>query len=244
MLMKKTNNKYRNNNNNNNNNQIYSLNYKFDSTSIAGKFCGTALDLIKRYNELAKEAHSNNNYVEMEVFRQYAEHYRKIVTDINEKKGFNQVQNPNQNNRPQFVRENSENTDGENSENCVSNDNSGNENCNVENNQSSSNETSTNMANSNQRRFNPKRNFVPKRNFAPAETVTPAVITDVAPISDVAPAPVADVVPATVVAVIPKREFKVIEISSADASITSVAKVEIDQPKVKRVYRKKADAAV
>ena len=50
-LMKKMNNKYRNNNN-----QIYSLNYKFDSTSIAGKISGTALDLIKKYNELAKEA--------------------------------------------------------------------------------------------------------------------------------------------------------------------------------------------
>lgn len=53
-LMKKMNNKYRNNNN-----QIYSLNYKFDSTSIAGKISGTALDLIKKYNELAKEAHGN-----------------------------------------------------------------------------------------------------------------------------------------------------------------------------------------
>lgn len=86
--MKKQNNKYRNNNynNNNNNNQIYSLNYKFDSTSPAGKFNGTALDLIKRYNELAKDAQSNNDYVMAEVYRQYAEHYRKIVTDINEKK--------------------------------------------------------------------------------------------------------------------------------------------------------------
>lgn len=83
--MKKINNKYRNNNN-----QIYSLNYKFDSTSIAGKISGTALDLIKKYNELAKEAHSNGNYVDMEVFRQYAEHYRKIVTEINEKRNLNQ----------------------------------------------------------------------------------------------------------------------------------------------------------
>lgn len=65
---------------------MYSLNYKFDSVSSAGKFSGTALDLIKRYNELAKEAQSNGNYVEMEVFRQYAEHYRKIVTEINERK--------------------------------------------------------------------------------------------------------------------------------------------------------------
>ena len=79
------------------NNQIYSLNYKFDSTSIAGKISGTALDLIKKYNELAKEAHGNGNYVEMEVFRQYAEHYRKIVTEINEKKNQNQ-------NRPQEKR--------------------------------------------------------------------------------------------------------------------------------------------
>lgn len=81
----KKNNKYRNNNNNYSN-QIYSLNYKFDSISSAGKFSGTALDLIKRYNELAKESQGNGNYVEAEVFRQYAEHYRKIVTEINEKK--------------------------------------------------------------------------------------------------------------------------------------------------------------
>lgn len=90
--MKKINNKYRNNNNSNNNynnnynNQIYSLNYKFDSSSPAGKFNGTALDLIKKYNELAKDALSNSDYTAAEVYRQYAEHYRKIVTEINEKK--------------------------------------------------------------------------------------------------------------------------------------------------------------
>ena len=84
--MKKSNNnsKYRNNNN-----QIYSLNYKFDSCSIAGKVSGTALDLIKKYNELAKEAQSGSDYVNAEIFRQYAEHYRKIVTEINEKKNLN-----------------------------------------------------------------------------------------------------------------------------------------------------------
>ena len=87
--MKRINNKYRNNNGNN---QIYSLNYKFDSSSVAGKFSGTALELIKRYNELAKDAAGNNDYVTAEVFRQYAEHYRKIVTDINEKKNQNRVQ--------------------------------------------------------------------------------------------------------------------------------------------------------
>lgn len=87
--MKKTNNKYRNNNSN----QIYSLNYKFDSISIAGKISGTALDLIKKYNELAKEAHANGDYVTSEVFRQYAEHYRKIVTEINEKKNAQKIVN-------------------------------------------------------------------------------------------------------------------------------------------------------
>lgn len=82
--MKKVNNsKFRNNNNGN---SIYSLNYKFDSVSSAGKFNGTALDLIKRYNELAKEAQSRGDYVDMEVYRQYAEHYRKIVTEINARK--------------------------------------------------------------------------------------------------------------------------------------------------------------
>ena len=75
------NNKFRNNNYNT---QGYSLNYKFDSISVAGKICGTALDLIKRYNELAKEAHGNGNYVEAENFSQYAENYRKIVTESNE----------------------------------------------------------------------------------------------------------------------------------------------------------------
>lgn len=82
--MKKQNNRFRNGNNNNNNG--YTLNYKFDSVSIAGKISGTALDLIRRYNDLAKEAQGCGNYVEMEVYRQYAEHYRKIVTDINERR--------------------------------------------------------------------------------------------------------------------------------------------------------------
>lgn len=80
--MKKNNNKFRNNGNFN----AYSLNFKFDSVSPAGKCSGTALELIKRYNELAKEAHGSGDYIAMEVFRQYAEHYRKIVTEINERK--------------------------------------------------------------------------------------------------------------------------------------------------------------
>ena len=165
-LMKKMNNKYRNNNN-----QIYSLNYKFDSTSIAGKISGTALDLIKKYNELAKEAHGNGNYVEMEVFRQYAEHYRKIVTEINEKKNQNQ-------NRSQERRfENQEDAEtGENAGNVVE--------------------------------------------MPVAETVVQA----------------------------PRREFKVIEISSAEANAAVAAQGETapagaEQPKAKRTYRKKAAAA-
>ena len=85
--MKKNNNKFRNSANN-----MYNLNYRFDSVSPAGKYCGTALDLIKRYNDLAKEAQSAGNYVEMEVFRQYAEHYRKIVTEINERRAAMQFQ--------------------------------------------------------------------------------------------------------------------------------------------------------
>lgn len=92
--MKKQNNRFRNGNNNNNNG--YTLNYKFDSVSIAGKISGTALDLIRRYNDLAKEAQGAGNYVEMEVYRQYAEHYRKIVTDINERRNA-RVENQNQN---------------------------------------------------------------------------------------------------------------------------------------------------
>ncbi len=105
--MKKVNNKYRNNNYSN---QIYSLNYKFDSSSPAGKFNGTALDLIKRYNELAKDCVSNNDYVSAEVYRQYAEHYRKIVTDINEKK----MQRASQRDAEIRTNEVSENTASEN----------------------------------------------------------------------------------------------------------------------------------
>ena len=94
------------NNNKFRGNTVYSLNYKFDSVSAAGKFSGTALDLIKRYNELAKEAQSNGNYVEMEVFRQYAEHYRKIVTEINERKNqHREYQNENQQNVEESVSE-------------------------------------------------------------------------------------------------------------------------------------------
>ena len=81
--MKRPNNRFRSGNNNNNG---YTLNYKFDSVSIAGKVSGTALDLIRRYNDLAKEAQANGDYVDMEIYRQYAEHYRKIVTDINERR--------------------------------------------------------------------------------------------------------------------------------------------------------------
>ena len=64
-MKKNNNNKFRNNNNNN----MYNLNYRFDSLSPAGKCCGTALDWIKRYNDLAKEAGLGGNYVEIEFFR-------------------------------------------------------------------------------------------------------------------------------------------------------------------------------
>ena len=90
-MRKPNNNKYRNNNYN----QSYSLNYKFDSNSIHGKISGTALDLIKKYNELAKDAQQNSDYVAAETFRQYAEHYRKIVTEVNEKRNQNNNGNSN-----------------------------------------------------------------------------------------------------------------------------------------------------
>ena len=114
--MKKQNNRYRNGNNNNNG---YTLNYKFDSVSIAGKISGTALDLIRRYNDLAKEAQTCGNYVDMEIYRQYAEHYRKIVTEINERRQYrNDSQNRNneevQNTEQTEIKEDSvsaENTD-------------------------------------------------------------------------------------------------------------------------------------
>lgn len=82
--MKKINNKFRGNGSSSS--TIYSLNYKFDSNSIAGKISGTALELIKKYNDFAKDAQGNGDYVNAEIFRQYAEHYRKIVTEINERK--------------------------------------------------------------------------------------------------------------------------------------------------------------
>ena len=105
--MKKQNNIYRNGNNNNG----YTLNYKFDSVSIAGKISGTALDLIRRYNDLAKEAQSSGDYVDMEIYRQYAEHYRKIVTDINERRQSRMENNQNKNNDQENV--SSENDDAD-----------------------------------------------------------------------------------------------------------------------------------
>ncbi|MFV0626529.1 MAG: DUF4167 domain-containing protein [Alphaproteobacteria bacterium] len=106
--MKRTNVKFRSNGNNNgHSSQVYSLNYRFDSNSIAGKVNGTALELIKKYNELAKDAMNNSDVVTAELFRQYAEHYRKIVTDINEKKN----SNPNNgNHRPYNNRRDNENS--------------------------------------------------------------------------------------------------------------------------------------
>lgn len=104
--MKKNNGKFRNNNTN-----AFNLNYRFDSISPAGKCSGTALDLIKRYNDLSKEAHSAGDYVEMEVFRQYAEHYRKILTEMNERKNAFQAQRQAQveNNAEQETTDNQEN---------------------------------------------------------------------------------------------------------------------------------------
>ena len=67
------------------------------------------------YNDLAKEAHSNNDYVTAEIFRQYAEHYRKIVTEINERKQAREQQeaNDNANAKVEAVSDNSDNTANE-----------------------------------------------------------------------------------------------------------------------------------
>ncbi len=123
--MKKINGRFRSNggNNNGHSSQVYSLNYRFDSNSIAGKCNGTALDLIKRYNELAKDALNSSDVVTAEVFRQYAEHYRKIVTDINEKKNSN-PNNPNNNRQYNNRRENENSASStESSENSFSEEN-------------------------------------------------------------------------------------------------------------------------
>lgn len=202
--MKRTNNKFRSNNNNNNNNynnQIYSLNYKFDSSSIAGKCCGTALDLIKKYNELAKEALSNSDYVSAEVFRQYAEHYRKIVTDINEKKN---QRNANMR-RDERNETNSENS--ENSEN-VSNDNLDNQNCEDNQNYNDNSEYQENNI----------------------ETSSEAETNDVC-VSE-------PVVKAEPIARAPKKEFKVVEITSAESKSELI---DSNQVKEKRVRRKNID---
>ena len=61
-----------NNNNKFRGNTIYSLNYKFDSVSSAGKLSGTALDLIKKYNE----QYSNINFFHCNLF-----HDRYIILD-------------------------------------------------------------------------------------------------------------------------------------------------------------------
>ena len=118
-MKKISNNRFRNNNNNSAG-SIYSLNYKFDSVSSAGKLNGTALDLIKKYNELAKEAQSRGDYVDMEVYRQYAEHYRKIVTEINSRRTQNRDANqPNQQTEEETQSENSENQPVETENNLV-----------------------------------------------------------------------------------------------------------------------------
>ena len=124
----KKNNKFRNNGNSN----AYSLNYKFDSISPAGKFSGTALDLIKKYNELAKEAHGLGDYIEMEVYRQYAEHYRKIVTEINERKNYKQEQQNNAENAAEKEDENK--LSGTNTDSNLPEQNAINENSAIENN--------------------------------------------------------------------------------------------------------------
>ena len=106
--MKKQNNRFRNNGGNNGG---YTLNYKFDSVSIAGKISGTALDLIRRYNDLAKEAQSSGNYVDMEIYRQYAEHYRKIVTEINERRQASRPEPQNRQEESEDTVEKTENTE-------------------------------------------------------------------------------------------------------------------------------------
>lgn len=178
--MKKTNNKYRNNNSN----QIYSLNYKFDSISVAGKISGTALDLIKKYNELAKEAHANGDYVTAEVFRQYAEHYRKIVTEINEKKNAQKVVN-----FPK-VEDNEQTADSQNENNDVADD---------------------------------------------ADFDITAKAEDEASVHDLVAAELAAPIPE-------KKEFKIIEITEAEAPAETMEETAATKPRGRRPSRKKIDS--
>ena len=56
----------------------------FDSSGPAGRIRGTAAQLIERYLACSQEAQLANNRVAAETALQFAEHYRRVLDDVQE----------------------------------------------------------------------------------------------------------------------------------------------------------------
>lgn len=74
----------RNNNNNGGNNRRPQarLNHVYDSNGPEGRVRGTAAQIVDKYTSLASDANASGNKVLQQSFLQHAEHYQRILSDV------------------------------------------------------------------------------------------------------------------------------------------------------------------
>lgn len=86
-----------NNNNNQNRRQNGPMRHQtFDSNGPDVRIRGTAFQIYEKYQALARDAQSSGDRVAAENYMQHAEHYYRIILQVNEQEGRNRPNDPRQ----------------------------------------------------------------------------------------------------------------------------------------------------
>jgi len=73
----------------------------YDSNGPEVRIRGTAFQISEKYEALAKDSRSTGDMVMAESYLQHAEHYQRIITEINAQAAAKQEQHNNRNNNVQ-----------------------------------------------------------------------------------------------------------------------------------------------
>ena len=72
----------RNNNGGNNRRPQARLNHVYDSNGPEGRVRGTAAQIVEKYESLARDANASGNKVLQQSFLQHAEHYQRVLAEV------------------------------------------------------------------------------------------------------------------------------------------------------------------
>lgn len=84
----------------------------YDSNGPEVRIRGTAHQICEKYEALAKDAASAGDAVLAESYLQYAEHYQRIISEINEQQAARQENNSNSNNGKAYNKDENKKVDG------------------------------------------------------------------------------------------------------------------------------------